>query len=85
MSAYTKRFYAARSTMGRIRVYYNVPAKRGMRVKATEISGQPWGTVTGTMVGSMWLRVRMDKPLPGYGTRQSLPFHPLSLEYEEPQ
>lgn len=59
-------------SMERIRRYYGVPAKRGMRVV---VDGHP-AIITGTTRGPMYLRAR---PVDG---GRSFPFHPTwHVEY----
>lgn len=53
--------------MKRIRDYYRVPAKRGMRVI---VDGEP-GVITGTTSGSMYIRVRFDD-----NPKFTVPCHP---------
>lgn len=54
----------------KIRVKYNVPAKRGMKVIAY---GEP-GIITGSK--GYYVRIRID------GTKRSMPYHPVcGIEY----
>ncbi len=60
-------------SMQRIREYYNVPARRGMRIT---MDGQP-GVIVASDPTSMHLRVRFD------GQRHSLRVHPTwRVEYQ---
>lgn len=57
-----------------VRKRYNVPAKRGGRVKYTGCGKDEFGTITGTSGGH--LLIRLD------GLKTSLHFHPTwELEY----
>lgn len=59
----------------RIREFYNVPAKRGMRVV---VDGKP-GVIVGSRSDSMHLNVRFD------GIDYPLPVHPTwRVEYDVP-
>ncbi|WP_443452665.1 hypothetical protein [Glutamicibacter arilaitensis] len=61
--------------MKRIREYYSVPAKRGMRIK---FEGRPC-TITGTTSGQMYLRIRYDGD-----PKRTYPIHPTwEVEYPE--
>lgn len=61
------------SRMQRIREYYGVPAKRGMRIKTEGKSA----TITGTTHGAMHLRVRFDDE-----PNRTYPIHPTwKVEY----
>lgn len=60
-------------SMSRIRQFYGVPARRGLRITH---EGKPC-TITGTTRGPMYLRVRFDDE-PG----RTYPIHPTSeVEY----
>lgn len=60
-------------SMQSVRQYYNVPAKRGMRIK---MDGRP-ATITGTTRGPMYLRVRFDD-----SPKITEPIHPTwEVEY----
>lgn len=64
-------------SMQRIRDYYGVPAKRGMRVI---VDGKP-GIITGTTRGPMHLRVRFD-----HAPKHTIPTHPTwEVEYHTPE
>ncbi|MBF6277033.1 hypothetical protein [Nocardia nova] len=59
-----------------VRDNYRVPAKRGGRVRYTGDRTPQLGTITGTVHGS--LRIRLD------GEKNSAPYHPTwELEYLE--
>ena len=62
-------------SMEYIRTMYNVPAKRGGRIRFTHSDGTvEYGTITGT--NNPHLRVRID------GQKHSLIFHPTwNIEY----
>ena len=62
-------------SMQRIRQFYSVPAKRGMRITH---EGHPC-TITGTTRGPMHLMVRFDDD-----PKRTYPIHPTS-EVEYPQ
>jgi hypothetical protein len=62
--------------MQRIREYYGVPAKRGMRIVYHGAKRVRLGTITGSDTAGMYLRIRLD------GDRRSTLFHPTwQLEY----
>lgn len=59
--------------MQRIREYYGVPAKRGMRI----VMDGRHGVITGTTYGPMYLRVRFDDE-----PKFTQPIHPTwEVEY----
>lgn len=60
-----------------VRKAYQVPAKRGGRVRYTGERREEFGTIVGAAGGH--LKVRLD------GVRHSMPFHPTwEIEYIEP-
>ena len=66
-------------SLGYIRSTYNVPAKRGCRVRYTDSDGAVWnGRITSARGG--YLRVLVDDRVPGY--RGRLLLHPTwQVEY----
>lgn len=54
-------------SMARIREFYAIPAKRGMRIT---FQGKP-GTITGSTRGPMYVRVRFDDD-----PKKTHPIHP---------